>query len=270
MLRGIEAAKAGMMSILEYNDNIAHSLANANTTAFKQTKVSFKNIQDSVINAMQGRNGNLDENGQLGTLSQGCAVADYTIDFSQGLIKDTGRNFDFAINGDGFFKMKMADGTYTYTRNGVMQIQKDGTFTDTQGNILMNNNGIVKINIYDNSGEKQKLIDFDKVVIKENGEIYYKEKQYGKIDLYDFDDKTKVMDLGENRFVSMDEVSNPAKLVKKVNIQQGALEMSNANSILTLINSMNAQRAYESMNNVMQANSTTLQKATSTVGKAVG
>ena len=112
MLRGIEAAKAGMMSILEYNDNIAHSLANTNTVAFKQTKVAFKNIQDSVINAMQGKNGNLDENAQLGTLSQGSAVDGYTIDFSQGVIKDTGRKLDFAINGDGFFKFKMADGTF--------------------------------------------------------------------------------------------------------------------------------------------------------------
>ena len=269
MLRGIEAAKAGMMSILEYNDNIAHSLANTNTVAFKQTKVAFKNIQDSVINAMQGKNGNLEENAQLGTLSQGSAVDGYTIDFSQGVIKDTGRKFDFAINGDGFFKMKMADGTYTYTRNGVMQVQKDGTITDSEGNILMNNKGIVKIEIYDNS-DKKKLIDFDKVEINKNGDIYYENKQIGKIDLFDFNDKTKLMDTGENRFVSTDEINNPAKAMKNPNMQQGALEMSNANSILTLINSMNAQRAYESMNNVMQVNSSTLQKTISSVGKAVG
>jgi len=43
--------------------------------------------------------------------------------------------------------------------------------------------------------------------------------------------------------------------------------MSNANAITALINSMTAQRAYESMNNIMQTNSTTLQKAISSVGK---
>ena len=267
MLRGIEAAKAGMMSILEYNDNIAHSLANTNTVAFKQTKVAFKNIQDSVINAMQGKNGNLDENAQLGTLSQGSAVDGYTIDFSQGVIKDTGRKLDFAINGDGFFKFKMADGTFTYTRNGVMQVQKDGTIMDSEGNILMNNKGIVKVDLLNNN---KTLIDFDKLVVNANGDIYYDKKLSGKIDLYDFNDKTKVVDIGENRFVSTDEINNPAKIVKNPNMQQGALEMSNANSILTLINSMNAQRAYESINNVMQVNSSTLQKTINSVGKAVG
>ena len=269
MLRGIEATKAGMMSILEYNDNIAHSLANANTTAFKQTKLSFKNIQDSVINAMQGKNGNLEESNKIGTLSQGSAIDSYVIDFSQGTIKDTGRTFDIAINGDGFFKMKMADGSYTYSRNGVLHVQQDGTITDGQGNPLINKDGIVKIQIKGEEG-KMDLIDFDKVTIRNNGEIFYDKQQYGKIDLYDFDDKIKMMDLGEGRFISTDEIANPPKLMANPNMQQFALELSNANSILTLINSMNAQRAYESMNNVMQTNSTTLQKTISSVGKAVG
>ena len=269
MLRGIEATKAGMMSILEYNDNIAHSLANANTTAFKQTKLSFKNIQDSMINAMQGQNGNLESPNKIGTLSQGAMVDSYVIDFSQGAIKDTGRNFDVAINGDGFFKMQMEDGTYTYSRNGILHVQEDGTITDGQGNPLMNKDGIIKIQISAADG-KAGLIDFSKVTIRNNGEIYYDKQQYGKIDLFDFQDKTKIRDLGEGRFISTDETSNPATIMQNPNMQQFALEQSNANSILTLINSMNAQRAYESMNNVMQTNSTTLQKTISSVGKAVG
>ncbi len=270
MLRGIEATKAGMLSILEYNDNAAHSLANANTVAFKQTKLSFKNIHDSVISSLQDKNSNLNENGTLGSLSQGSEIDRYVIDFSQGTIKDTGRNLDFAVDGDGFFKVKLNDGSIAYTRNGIMNIQNDGTFTDNEGNVLMNKDGIVKINIYEEVEGKKKLIDFDKLAVKSNGDIYYNKKQYGKIDLYDFDDKTKVTDTGENHFVSTDENSNPPKLVEHPNIRQGALEMSNANSITTLINSMNAQRAYESMSNVMQANSTSLQKTISSVGKAVG
>ena len=270
MLRGIEAAKAGMMSILEYNDNLAHSLANANTTAFKQTQISFKNIHDTAITAMKNKESNLDENNSIGSLSQGSEVCKFVIDFSQGTIKDTGRNFDFAIDGDGFFKMKLNDGSIAYSRNGVMQVQSDGTITDNEGNKLMNEKGEVKINLYEEVEGKKKLIDLSKVTVKSDGSIVYNKKPYGKIDLYDFDDKTKVMDLGENHFVSTDEENNPAKLAKNPNIRQGSLELSNANSITTLINSMNAQRAYESMSNVMQANSTSLQKTISSVGKAVG
>jgi len=269
MLRGIESTKAGMMSILEYNDNIAHSLANANTTAFKQTKLSFKNIQDTAINAMLGKNGNLETPDKIGTLSQGAKIDSYVIDFSQGAIKETGRNMDVAINGDGFFKIQMEDGSYTYSRNGVLHVQQDGTITDSQGNPLMNKDGIIKIQMSAPDG-KNGLIDFNKVTIKSNGEIFYDKQQYGKIDLFDFADKAKIMDLGEGRYVSTDEISNPATIVKNPNMQQFALEQSNANSILTLINSMNAQRAYESMNNVMQTNSTTLQKTISSVGKVVG
>ena len=268
MLRGIDATKAGMMSILEYNDNLAHSLANANTTAFKQTRLSFKNIHDTAINAIHNGKSNLEKSNSIGSLSAGSAIDSYSIDFSQGTIKDTGRTFDLAINGDGFFKVKMADGSFAYSRNGIFQVQTDGTLTDSQGNPIMNKDGIVRIQLQE--GAKQNLIDFDKVTIKNNGEIYYENQQYGKIDLYDFSDKTKVMDIGEGRFVSMDEISNPAKLMNNPNMQQFAIELSNANSIMTMINSLNAHRAYESMNNVMQTNSQTLQKTISSVGKAIG
>ena len=267
MLRGIDATKAGMMSILEYNDNIAHSLANANTPAFKQTAITFKNIQDTAINAMRRGQYNLDGTSQIGSLSQGSKSDTYSIDFTQGLIKDTGRNLDFAINGDGFFRLKMADGSYKYTRNGTFEILTDGTVTDIQGNPVMNDKEVVKIPTMIKVNDKEVPVDFGKLMVKSNGEIYYEKKQCGKIDLFDFADKSKVMDLGENKYISMDEKTNPAKLLSNPTIRQGALEMSNANSIMSLINSMNAQRAYESMSNVMQTNSTTLQKTINSVGK---
>jgi len=271
MLRGIEATKAGMMSILDYNDNIAHSLANVNTTAFKQTKVAFKNIQDSVITAMQNGHNNLETSNRIGTLSQGSVTDGYTIDFSQGTIKETGRNFDFAINGEGFFKMQMADGTYTYSRNGIFQVQQDGTLTDTKGNKIMNKDGVVKINLrVTGQDSKESFINLKKVAVKNNGEIYYEDKKLSKIDLFNFDDKTKLTDLGEGRYVSTDEINNAAKVMTNPNIEQNSIELSNANPILTTINAMNAQRAYESMSNVIQQNSTALQKATTSVGKAVG
>lgn len=265
MLRGIDATKAGMLSVLEYNDNLAHSLANVNTTAFKQTKLAFKNIQESAINAINAKDNNLEASNSIGKLSQGSLVDAYVIDFSQGTIKETGRTLDFAINGEGFFKMRMGDGSVAYSRNGVFQIQHDGTITDNQGNPVMNKEGIVKIDIMEQ--EQGKLIDFDKLVVRQNGEIYYDKRQYGKIDLYDFADKTKVRDLGEGRFVSTDETSNPATIMNNANIEQGAIELSNANSILTMINSINAHRTYESMVNVMKTNSQTLEKAISTVGR---
>ena len=57
-----------------------------------------------------------------------------------------------------------------------MNIQNDGTFTDNEGNVLMNKDGIVKINIYEEVEGKKKLIDFDKLTVKSNGDIYYNKK----------------------------------------------------------------------------------------------
>ena len=75
--------------------------------------------------------------------------------------------------------------------------------------------------------------------------IYYEKELRGHIDLFDFANKDLLVDVGENRYVSSNEEINPAVAMKNPNMQQGALEMSNANSVMSLINSMSAQRAYE-------------------------
>ncbi|MDD3593145.1 MAG: flagellar hook-basal body complex protein [Candidatus Gastranaerophilales bacterium] len=267
MLRGIETTKNGMMSILEYNDNIAHSLANSNTTAFKQTKLAFKNIHDNLINHIE-KDGSIEkQSGTMGTLSVGSVIDSYTIDFSQGPIKETGNTFDLAINGEGFFKIQDKDNQPSYTRNGTLIMQTDGTMTDMNNRPILSRSGVVKIPLQDSNG---KSIDTSKIVIQADGSIFYDKVNYGKIDIYDFDDKSKLVDIGNGSFRLTNNADNDEKIITNTRIEQGSLELSNANPILSLINSINAQRSYETMNNIMQSTSKSLENAINKVGKSVG
>jgi flagellar basal body rod protein FlgG len=47
------------------------------------------------------------------------------INFSQGALKFTNSELDFAINGRGFFKILLKDGNIAYTRNGEFTIDKE-------------------------------------------------------------------------------------------------------------------------------------------------
>ncbi len=266
MLRGMESAKAGLISVLEYNDNVAHSLANANTVGFKQIKLAFKDIQESAIKAISDNNNtNLESSKSLGELSHGSCVDGYTIDFSQGVIKETGRRFDVAVNGEGFFKVQMGN-EFVYTRNGTFNLEKDGTLTDMQGHPIFNKVGKIILNT---RTAKNTPLDPEKIIIQPNGDIYYEKELRGHIDLFDFANKDLLVDVGENRYVSSNEEINPAVAMKNPNMQQGALEMSNANSVMSLINSMSAQRAYEAISNVLQMSSKTLEGAINRVGKTL-
>ena len=79
ILRGLESAANGMLSLIEQHDNIANNLANVNTTGYKRTALTFKNIMDS--NIYENKGTLLDgETRNLGNLSVGSEVQKLTYD----------------------------------------------------------------------------------------------------------------------------------------------------------------------------------------------
>ena len=53
---------------------------------------------------------------------------------TQGTLLQTGNTLDLAIHGDGFFKILMPDGTFSYTRDGTFQMDATGRIVNAQGN----------------------------------------------------------------------------------------------------------------------------------------
>jgi flagellar hook protein FlgE len=68
----------------------------------------------------------------LGTTDQATAL-----DLSQGIIQNTDRNFDLAIQGKGFFGVMDSTGTMNYTRNGAMYVDGKGYLVDQNGNYVL-------------------------------------------------------------------------------------------------------------------------------------
>ena len=94
-LSGINAANADLSVT---SDNIA----NANTTGFKKSRAEFSDLVNTLSPNREG----------LGVRLQGI-----TQTFTQGTIENTGRTFDMAIVGDGFFQVRNDQGI-SYTRAG--------------------------------------------------------------------------------------------------------------------------------------------------------
>ncbi len=114
-LSGINAASNGLATI-------SNNLANAQTVGFKSSRAEFADL----FSGSQNSPGN------------GVMVESYTQDFGQGTINGTGRDLDFAIDGEGFFVLNDASNKYpnVYTRNGSFKLDKDGFITDQSGNEL--------------------------------------------------------------------------------------------------------------------------------------
>ena len=136
MDRALKTAASGMYAQQLNVDAIANNLANVNTTAFKQTRVEF---QDLMYETLRGT-GIPDQQG--GTPPAELQVGDGTVpssttrNFGQGDLQPTQNQLDFAIQGDGFFRIRKPDGTEAYTRDGSFKVSGDGNLVTSNGYLV--------------------------------------------------------------------------------------------------------------------------------------
>jgi flagellar hook protein FlgE len=114
-LTGLTAAELGV-------NVVGNNLANLNTTGYKASTVSFKDLvaQSLGLGTSQTAAG-------LGT--QASTVQSFT----QGAIQTTSGPFDAAIQGDGFFIVRDNSGVVHYTRAGNFQVDANGNVVTASG-----------------------------------------------------------------------------------------------------------------------------------------
>ncbi len=125
----LNTAATGLRALSTQIDVVANNLANAETTAFKRSRVNFEDLMYMTLKE-PGTTNSAGDVSPAGTfVGLGVRISNTQVDLSQGSLESTGRPLDVAIEGDGFFKVKvmntLADG-YGYTRNGNFFRNKDG------------------------------------------------------------------------------------------------------------------------------------------------
>lgn len=119
MYNGLSGLRASSVDLSVIGDNIA----NANTIGFKGSRTAFEEaIADSLIGGT----------GSGGGAGLGVNVQAVQRILTQGSLASTGVATDLALQGDGFFVVKTAEGNQ-YTRNGQFTVDKDGTLVTLSG-----------------------------------------------------------------------------------------------------------------------------------------
>ena len=127
MLEGLNSAAAGMAAQQQRLDAVAGDLANANTTGYKHRRVGFRDLvyEQAGRPAADGvRTGH------------GAAAVDAGKSFGQGALQRTDRPLDVAIQGAGFLRVRLADGTQALTRDGNLQIDGRGRLATSTGGLV--------------------------------------------------------------------------------------------------------------------------------------
>jgi flagellar basal-body rod protein FlgG len=138
MERGLYIAASGMLAEMARQDQLANDLANASTPGYKADRVAQRSFGDLLLSDSS-------TGATIGPLGSGAALDKQTTDLRQQALRDTGNPLDLAIQGDGYFGVRTAQGV-RYTRNGSFAADKSGTLVDQLGNqVLGANNQPIKV-----------------------------------------------------------------------------------------------------------------------------
>lgn len=106
-------------------DVISNNVANSNTTGFKKSRAEFADVFAVT-----------DLGGSGSTPGSGVRLTNVAQQFTQGNITFTDNNLDLAISGRGFFIVTDGGGN-EYTRAGAFGVDRDGFFSNAQGQQLI-------------------------------------------------------------------------------------------------------------------------------------
>ena len=119
--QGLSGLKAASTSL----DVIGNNIANASTVGFKQAQAQFADIYSMTMHTASAN--------QVGI---GVSVMRVQQQFTQGNVTPSANALDLAINGNGFFRFEDELGSILYSRNGQLELTKDGNLINGAGHKL--------------------------------------------------------------------------------------------------------------------------------------
>ena len=228
-------------------DVTANNLANADTQAFKRQRVNFEDLMYEVFKQPGTTNAGGDLSPAGIQVGLGTRVSNTQLDFTEGSLDQTGNSTDVAIQGNGFFKVKIlstiGDGT-AYTRNGAFFVNSQGQLT-----LGMGDGYTLVPPISVPTGATN-------VSISQSGAVTYtpesgaaKTQTAGQIQLYQFVNPQGLNLMGSSLYTETD-ASGPATTSQPGadgagTLQNGFLEQSNVDPVKELVSLISTQRAFE-------------------------
>ncbi len=243
MMRALWSAASGMKGQQTNMDVIAHNIANVNTYGGKKVRAEF---QDLIYQTLRDAGAQSGQDNQYPTglqIGLGTRVAATQRVITQGPLQTTDNPTDVGIQGEGYFRVTLPDGSTAYTRDGSFKLDSQRRLVTTDGYLIAD--GIT-------FGENSPV---DSIVIAGDGQVSETpaggtQQNVGQITLARFVNPAGLTAIGKNLFI----VSEASGAAIEGNpgtdgagtLTQGTLEMSNVQIVEEMVNMIVSQRAYES------------------------
>lgn len=249
-MRALYTAATGMAAQELNVQVISNNIANMRTTGYKKQRAAF---QDLIYDQVRRVGAQASDQGTVIPVGVDIGGGVKTVGtprlMTQGTLSTTGNDLDVAVRGEGFFKVQMTDGTFTYTR--------DGTFTtDNQGRIVNAQGNLVQPTITVPQGSSALTINAQgQVSVNVPGQTT--PQVLGQLTLTRFINKAGLQPIGDNLFKETPASGPPLDGIANTDgfgdMQQRMLEQANVEAVTEISDLISAQRAYEMNAKVISA-----------------
>jgi flagellar basal-body rod protein FlgG len=206
-------------------DQLANDLANSSTPGFKPDETPQHSFGSVLLANTEG-------GAAVGSVNEGVALGKTYTNMTPGTMQETGEPLDFAIEGNGFFAVKTAQGV-RYTRDGQFERSAQGILTDASGNPVLNARAA-------------------QIKVSAKGTV-----PAGSVGVFEVPAAAKQ---GENLY------TGKASGKATGTVRQGSLEGSGVDAAKAMIEMVTVMRNFQSGQQAIQAIGQTLQEAASQVG----
>ena len=238
-------AAAALDANSRWQEVIADNLASSSVPGYKQQQLSQAAVQAGLMSA-QGAN-NLP---QYFSISKTAT----STNFNPGEFKYTADGNDVAIEGDGFFEVRLPNGATALTRDGEFQQNSKGQLVTKENFPVLGNDGPIQLSS-DHSGP---------ISIAPNGNISQGSELKGRLKVVSTDKPQKLTQISGGYFLAND----PKMALKPsmATLREGYLESSNTSTLMEMASMMTASRSFEANQHVIQIQDDRLNRTISELG----
>lgn len=267
MMRSLWTAASGMKAQQISLDTISNNLANINTTGYKKETTDFQSLLYQTVQE-RTNDTNINEKPISAQVGLGVRISAITTSYNgDGELIESDGDFDFGINGEGFFMVQMPDGSTSYTRNGhfIMAVDNDGmTLTTADGYPVLDTNG--------NRITFNMDFDINTLYFDNHGNIFARGDDNNpvalniSIGITQFNNPSGLTKIGDSYLKESAASGTPrvegldATLTRSI-VKHKYLEHSSVQAVDEMVDMIVTQRAYEMNSKAIQASDEMLQQA---------
>ena len=220
---GYYSAMTGLLARTQALDTAAANLANAQTPGYRAEREYFRSVLlgSDALNSQLGR-----------TVNDFGLLGGDRLNLAQGALQQTGNPLDLAIEGQGFFAVRTAQGV-RYTRDGSFHRSQDGMLVTEAGEPVLSATG------------QPIPVPPGEVSVGANGVLSVAGGAVATVGAFVFPASVQLVPEGANRYVA------PAGAAATVSsdsaIHQGAIETANQDAVQGTLDLIVMQRQAEMM-----------------------